>query len=89
MNKHYLTLLSVIVFYTSSLFAQNYNNPRYFNKDNNVSNTNDNSQQNQFRKGSFQPLQVTSPEVPKSFTLSAKKYPLKFGMLKNGLIENS
>ena len=77
MNKHYLTLLSVIVFYTSSLFAQNYNNPRYFNKDNNVSNTNDNSQQNQFRKGSFQPLQVTSPEVPKSFTLFGEKIPLE------------
>lgn len=73
--------IGVLLFSISSLSvtAQNYNNPRYFNKGGEEATPRQESREttNEFRRGSFTPLQVTSPEVPKSFTLFGEKMPLE------------
>ncbi len=78
MNKIFLTLLCTAISSFTTLLAQNYQNPRYFNKtEDTPSDISNSSSQSQFRKGNYQPLQITSPEVPKSFTLFSEKMPLE------------
>ena len=74
-----IIFLVTISLLSCSVYAQTYNNPRYFKteKEEEIT-TKENTDQTvtTIRRGSYTPINVMAPEVPKSFTLFGEKMPL-------------
>jgi membrane-bound lytic murein transglycosylase D len=77
-----ILLIQLFIVSTFSAVAQTYNNPRYFNNNTVESETpkpepKEEKQVTTYYRGSYTPINVMAPELPKSFTLFGERMPLE------------